>query len=467
MADDKNTGSELPQWEPPRGQTEQAAPLRQRLKPTPISDKPAKPAGVKTTAPKNSKSVTLTLPALSRPKIKRTKLLDTAVLGLVVLVIAFGGGWLGAAVHHNDVTNITQNKVQLEGEAAVISGIAKNVGQSVVSVNVTSQSAGSNTTDPYAQLFGLNDGSGSNGGTQQDAGTGMILTSDGLIMTNRHVVPDGTTSVSVTLSDGTVFNNVQVVGRTPDSSSLDVAFLQIKDTQGHKLVPVQLGDSSKANVGDQVVAIGNALGQFQNTVTSGIISGFGRSIQAQASDGSSSESLDGLLQTDAAINEGNSGGPLVNLDGEVVGMNTAIASNSQSIGFAIPINDLSGLIQSVEKTGKLQVPYLGVLYVPITSDVQSNYNLSVSQGAYVPTVEQNGGQDTVMQGSPADQAGVQPGDIITKIDDTNISSTASITSVLDKHQVGDKVTLTIVRGGKTMTLTATLGATPNSTSSNQ
>ena len=464
MADDKNTGSELPQWEPPRGQTRPAEPVRQRLKPTAVSGKPPKPAEVKVAVPKRGKSVTLTLPALPRPKIRRTRLLDTVVLAVVVLAIAFGGGWLGAAAHHdNGVTNITQNKVQLEGEAAVISSIAKNVGQSVVSVDVTSQSASSNA-NPYAQLFGLN---GGGNGTQQDAGTGMILTSSGLIMTNRHVVPDGATSVSVTLSDGTVFNDVQVVGRTPDSSSLDVAFLQIKDTQGHKLVPVTLGDSSKVNVGDQVVAIGNALGQFQNTVTSGIISGFGRSIQAQASDGSSSESLDDLFQTDAAINEGNSGGPLVNLDGEVVGMNTAIASNSQNIGFAIPVNDVTGLVQSVEKTGKLQVPYLGVLYVPITSDVQSNYNLSVSQGAYIPTVAQNGGQDTVMQGSPADQAGVQPGDTITKIDDTDISSTASITSVLDKHQVGDKVTLTIVRGGKTITLTATLGAAPdNSASSN-
>ncbi len=466
MADDKNMGSELPQWESPRDQTRPAESARQRLKPTAVSDKPAKPAEARVAIPRGGKSVTFTLPTLSKPKIKRTKLLDTIVLAVVVLAIAFGGGWLGAAAHHdNGVTNITQNKVQLEGEAAVISSIAKNVGQSVVSVDVTSQSASSNA-NPYAQLFGLN-GGGNNNGTQRDAGTGMILTSAGLIMTNRHVVPDGTTSVSVTLSDGTVFNNVQVVGRTPDSSSLDVAFLQIKDTQGHKLVPVTLGDSSKVDVGDPVVAIGNALGQFQNTVTSGIISGFGRSIQAQASDGSSSESLEGLFQTDAAINEGNSGGPLVNLDGEVGGMNTAIASDSQNVGFAIPINDLSGLVQSVEKTGKLQVPYLGVLYVPITSDVQSNYNLSVAQGAYVPTVEQNGGQDTVMQGSPADDAGVKPGDIITKIDDTDITSTSSIISVLDKHQVGDKVSLTIVRGGKTITLTATLGAAPDSTSSNQ
>jgi len=289
----------------------------------------------------------------------------------------------------------------------------------------------------------------------------MILTSDGLIMTNRHVIPDGTTNVSVTLSDGTVFDNVKVVGRTADSSSLDVAFLQIQDTQGKKLVPVQLGDSGKVNVGDQVVAIGNALGQFQNTVTSGIISGFGRSVQASASDGSSSENLDGLFQTDAAINEGNSGGPLVNLDGQVIGMNTAVASNSQNIGFAIPINDLSGLISSVKKTGQLQQPYVGVLYVPITSDLVSQYNLKTDQGAYIPTVAQNGGQDTIISGSPADKAGIKPGDIVTKVDGVAINQSTSITSVLDNHQVGDTIPLTVVRDGKTMTINVTLGAAPS------
>jgi serine protease Do len=214
-----------------------------------------------------------------------------------------------------------------------------------------------------------------------------------------------------------------------------------------------------------VVAIGNALGQYQNTVTSGIVSGFGRSVQASASDGSSSESLDGLFQTDAAINEGNSGGPLVNLDGQVIGMNTAVASNSQSIGFAIPINDLKGLIQGVEKNGQLQQPYLGVLYVPITSDVVSQYNLSVTQGAYVPTVAQNGGQATVVSGSPADKAGVQPGDVITKVDGTAINQSTSLTSLLDSHQAGDKIDLTIVRGGKTTSLQATLGVVPSSSNS--
>lgn len=384
---------------------------------------------------------------------QRKRVLSAALAAILVLGLGFGGGWLGSAARgDNAATNVTHQKVVLQGQAAVISKIAKDVGQSVVSVNVTGQVQ---STDPYAGFFG------SNTHTAKSAGTGIILTSSGLIMTNRHVVPAGTTSVSVTLNDGTVFNDVKLVGRTSSNDSLDVAFLQIRDTQGKTLVPAQVGDSAAVKVGDPVVAIGNALGQFQNTVTSGIISGYGRSLQASASDGSSSENLDDLFQTDAAINEGNSGGPLVNLDGQVIGMNTALATDSQNIGFAIPINDLSGLIDSVKNTGKLQRPYLGVIYIPVTSDVKEQYNLSVGQGAYIPNPTQANGETTVIADGPADKAGLQPGDVITKIDGTNIDQNTSMVSLLDKHKVGDKAELTVVRAGKTITKTVTLGAAPS------
>ena len=174
--------------------------------------------------------------------------------------------------------------------------------------------------------------------------------------------------MSVTLSNGTELKNVEVLGRTPSNDSLDIAFLKITNAQGQKLVPAEIGDSSKVQVGDPVVAIGNALGQFQNTVTSGIISGYGRSVQAsQQGTGANAENLTDLFQTDAAINEGNSGGPLVNLNGQVIGINTAIAGNAQNIGFAIPINDVKGLIDQVLKNGKFERPYLGVYYVPLTA----------------------------------------------------------------------------------------------------
>jgi len=382
------------------------------------------------------------MPALSRP-------LSFALGAIVVLALGFGGGWLGAASRGDNATNVTRNTVELKGQATVIRNIAKNVGQSVVSVTVTTQAQDT----PYS-LFG-----GPNGQSQQSEGTGIILTADGLIMTNRHVVPAGSGSVSITLSDGTVYDDVKVVGRTSSTDSLDVAFLKIEDTKGKTLVPAEIGDSGTAQVGDSVVAIGNALGQFQNTVTSGIISGFGRTLQASASDGSSSENLDDLFQTDAAINEGNSGGPLVNLDGQVIGMNTAVATDSQSIGFAIPINDLAGLITSVKSSGKLERPYLGVVYVPITNDLVKQYNLSESQGAYIPTSDQ-AKETTVITDGPADKGGVEGGDIITQVDGKAINQSTSLVSLLGKHKVGDEVTLTIVRDGKTITKSVTLGAAP-------
>jgi serine protease Do len=284
------------------------------------------------------------------------------------------------------------------------------------------------------------------------------LTEDGLIVTNRHVVPVGTSDVRVILSDGTEFDNVTVVGRTSSRDSLDIAFLKIADTGGKKLAPAQIGDSAKMQVGDPVVAIGNALGQFQNTVTSGIISGYGRSIQAQDSEGS--ENLENLFQTDTAINPGNSGGPLVNLDGEVIGINTAVA-DAQNIGFAIPINDVAGLISSVEKTGKLQRPYLGVVYIPITNDVAEQYGLSVKRGAYIAPPAVTGG-DPLVDGGPAEKAGLKAGDIIVKIDDTAIDQTNSLSALINKHSVGDKVSLTILRDGKEQRVDVTLGTAPTS-----
>ncbi|HSW75366.1 MAG TPA: trypsin-like peptidase domain-containing protein [Candidatus Saccharimonadales bacterium] len=385
----------------------------------------------------------------------RVRFLSIALLLIVSGCFGFLGGWLGSK--SNDQTATTQKQqVVLKTQGQLISNIAQKVGQSVVSVDVT-------TSANYGSGTFLNFGQSTPSTTQQSAGTGIILTSDGLIVTNRHVVPSGTTSVSVTLSDGTTFDNVKVVGRTKSNDNLDIAFLKIQDTQGKKLVPAEIGNSSTVNIGDSVIAIGNALGQFQNTVTAGIISGHGRSVQASDSSGSSSENLDDLFQTDAAINEGNSGGPLVNLDGQVIGINTAIANTAQNIGFAIPINDVSGIIKNVEQTGTFQRPYLGVVFVSLTDDIAKQYNLSVSRGAYVPTADALG-QDPIVSGSPAEKAGLKGGDIIIKVNGAAIDQNTSLTSLLGKYNVGDKVTLTVVRGGKTITIDAALGAAPTDNS---
>jgi len=386
-----------------------------------------------------------TLPA-DHPKVR---FLLAAFLLILSMGAGFVGGWAGGG--RNTSTTVQKQQVVLKSQGQLISSIAQNVGQSMVSVTATQGGA-----TPGEGLFGLGQG-----GAPTDEGSGIILSADGLIITNRHVVPAGTTSVSVTLADGTTYNNVQVVGRTASQDSLDVAFLKIPNTNGKKLVPATIGDSSKVSVGDSVVAIGNALGQYQNTVTTGIISGFGRSVQATDSNGSSAENLDDLFQTDAAINEGNSGGPLVNLDGQVIGINTAIASDAQNVGFSIPINDVAGLIKSVEQNGKLQQPYLGVIYIPITADVAAQYNLSVSSGAWIAPSAVTG-QTAVIAGGPADKAGLKEGDIITKINGTAISQNTSITSVLDKLSVGDTVTLNVKRAGKDLTVTAKLASAPTS-----
>jgi S1-C subfamily serine protease len=415
------------------------------------------------------RTVSFTVPAVPKPKLrlqspKTPRGRIGAVLVLFVLaslLSGFGGAWLEMRNGHDNLIvggTLSNQKKIVTSQSQLISQIAKTVGPSVVSVNVDISNDSSSQDQSGFGLFGF-----SQPEDEQAAGTGIIISSSGLIITNRHVVPDGTTSVSVTLSDGTELKNVSVIGRTSDSDSLDVAFLKINDAQGHKLTPAAIGDSSTVQVGDNVVAIGNALGQFQNTVTSGIISGYGRSVQATDSSGdaSSAENLDDLFQTDAAINEGNSGGPLVNLNGQVIGINTATAGDAQNIGFAIPINDVRGLITQVLKTGKFARPYLGVAYIPLTADVANEYNLSVQNGAFIaPSSDPT--SPSVISGSPAASAGLQTNDVITAVNGTNIDQTHSLTSLLDQHQPGDKITLTILRGSKTLSLDVTLGSMPGS-----
>lgn len=410
------------------------------------------------TAPAHQKEVSYStrphrMPQLSTvnmPKPSMSRRLRYLILAAVVsLLVGFGGGWLGAKTYNNSqplATSKAARQQYISNESNLISTIAKDVGQSVVSVDVESQVSG---TDFFGFTHTQN---------QASAGTGFIVSASGIIVTNRHVVPQGTQNVSVTLSDGTKYDNVQVIGRSNASSSLDVAFLKIGDLKGKTLVPATLGDSSKVQVGDKVIAIGNALGQFQNTVTSGIISGFGRDVAAGDQGSTASENLTDLFQTDAAINEGNSGGPLVDINGEVIGVNTAVASGAQNIGFAIPINDVKGLIDSVLSSGSFQQPFLGVRYVSLTNDLANQFNVTTTRGAYVVSGDN---QAAIISGSPADKAGLKEKDIITDVDNASIDDKTSLTAALSKHKVGDKVTLKVVRNGKTITLHATLEVAPS------
>ncbi len=385
--------------------------------------------------------------------VRKMLFLGVALVFIVSLSAGFAGGWLGAQKSRGFVSlNQAQKEVVLS-EGQLISNIAKTVGQSVVSINVTSQVSAQRNS-----FFGFVEPE-----VQQSAGTGIILSADGVIITNRHVVPASTTNVVVTLADGTEFKNVQVLGRTSPTDALDIAFLKIRDTKGKKLMPAKLGNSTKVQVGDRVVAIGNALGQFQNTVTSGIISGHGRQVVAGSqNDVMSSESLEDLFQTDAAINGGNSGGPLVNIEGEVIGINTAVAGDAQNIGFSIPISNVSGFIKTVLATGKFQQPYLGVRYLSLNEEVAKQFDLKITKGAYIVPAEKNGdNQGGVIKGSPADKAGLKEGDIITGVNGTALDVNHSLTALLDQSSVGDTVSLGILRDGKHLTVQAKLELAPN------
>lgn len=368
-----------------------------------------------------------------------------------ILAVGFLGGWLGArSLNNESSTSISTEaaRTTVVNESELISELAKTVGEGVVSVNVKQ-------TQSVQDFFGRTSERESQG-----AGTGFIISKEGIVVTNRHVVPQGTDEVSVVLSDGTELDNVKVIGRTSESDPLDVAFLKIEDAKGKELKPVKLGDSSKMRVGDKVIAIGNALGQFQNTVTSGIVSGYGRQIEAYDSSGTSGETLQNLFQTDAAINQGNSGGPLVNMNGEVIAINTAVAGDgAENIGFAIPINDVQGIIASVLEKGKFERPYLGVRYVELNDDYAYEYNLDRNRGAYLaPNVE---GGDSIIKNSPADKAKLKEKDIIIKINGEEINENNSLISLVQKNKVGDTIDVTVIRDGKEETVKVKLEAAPN------
>lgn len=361
------------------------------------------------------------------------------MMGVVVGAwLIIGGATLGAWLLSQtdssiDLPNTPDgNQVITEAEQD-LTNLVKKVSPAVVSIITTQLS-----------------GSGVFRSSSEGAGTGMIVSADGYVLTNRHVI-SGASDIQVINSDGERFESVELIGSDPLN---DIAILKINNA---KDLPVaELGDSGTVRVGQSVFAIGNSMGQYQNTVTSGIISGLGRPVTA-ASDalGTTVESLTDLLQTDAAINPGNSGGPLVNMAGQVIGINTAIASDAQGLGFAIPINAAKGIVRGAIKTGAIQKAYLGVQYVAITPDIRAEFGLSERQGALVRS---NGGQPAVVSGGPADKAGIRDGDIITKVDDRVIGEQGGLGSLVAAYLPDEKIKLTIVRDGKTQTIELTLGA---------
>ncbi len=294
--------------------------------------------------------------------------------------------------------------------------------------------------------------------TSSAAGTGMIVTEDGYVLTNKHVISDAT-SVSVVLDDGTTYDKVKLVGVDPLN---DVAFLKIQDAKG--LPTVTLGDSKTISVGQQVIAIGNALGQFQNTITAGVISGTGRSITATDSSYSSAETLTDMIQTDAAINSGNSGGPLVNAAGQVIGINTATSSDADGIGFAIPISSVKGMLKNIITNNSAKRAYLGAYYVVITPDVAKNYNLPVSSGAYLYSPQQ---YSAIITDGPADKAGLEEKDIILEINGVKVGSAGSISTLIGEYMPGETIQFKVLRGKEEKTIDVKLEEYKDKTTSSK
>ncbi len=351
----------------------------------------------------------------------------------------------------NTVPLLGSEKVKVATEESVVINTVKSVGPSVVTVaeDVSSLPTSSTPFDfgPFSMFGSPQDQGGSQPGPQ-NIGSGFVVSKDGFIVTNKHVVSDNGATYQIITNNEKKYD-VQKIYRDPLN---DVAILKIDPSQNAdvKLQPVTLGDSSHLQVGQFVIAIGTALGEFRNTVTTGVISGLGRGITAGSDFQGYAERLDNVIQTDAAINPGNSGGPLLNSSGQVIGVNTAVAQDGQNIGFALPINVIKDSLTNFNQTGQFNRPYLGVAYKMI--DRETAVINSLPEGAYVQQVQ---------SGSAAEKAGIKRGDIITKIDGNRLTADMQLSTLIAKKKVGDSMNITLWRDGKTMDVQVTLDAAPS------
>ncbi len=290
-----------------------------------------------------------------------------------------------------------------------------------------------------------------------EGGTGFIVSEDGMILTNKHVVLDEEAEYTIFTNDGRKFS-AKVLARDPIQDLAVLGIEQEKTVDGNgefvleSFPTVKLGDSDKLESGQTVIAIGNALGEFRNTVSVGVISGLGRKITA--SGGGFVEILEDVIQTDAAINKGNSGGPLLNLRGEVVGINTAMALEAQSIGFAIPINKAKKDIEQVKTIGKIVYPFLGIHYVLISEKIKEENDLPVDYGALI--VGGGPGEPAIWPDSAAEKAGLKEGDIVLEFNDEKIATENTLAKIIMEYNPGDEIVLKILRGAEEISAEVTL-----------
>ncbi len=356
----------------------------------------------------------------------------------------------------SDTSIIPDEKIKIVQEESKITEVVKKVSPSVVSIIVTKDLPKieryyinpfeSDPFNGFLDPFSYGIPQEKQNGTEKKeigGGTGFVVSPDGIIVTNKHVVEDEQAEYTVLMNDEKKYE-AKVLARDPSN---DIAILKIEE---NNLPVVEFGDSDAIEVGQIAIAIGNALGEFRNTVSVGVVSGLKRSIVAGGASGST-EQLFGIIQTDAAINPGNSGGPLLNSGGQVMGVNVAIAQGAQGIGFAITINDVTKIIKDVKEHGRIIRPYLGVRYMEITKDLAEKNNLSVDYGALIVRGE-NAEDLAVVPGSPADKAGLVENDIILEVNEKRIDEKNPLVNMVQKFNAGDEITLKILHKGEEKTV---------------
>ena len=341
-------------------------------------------------------------------------------------------------------TNSPQSLVPVAAQEDTLVSVIDEVNDAVVSVIITKN------VPVYEQYYETFDPWGffsiprvrENGTIEQEVGggSGFIVSSDGLIVTNNHVVADTEATYSIVLIDGVTYT-VDVLARDPQ---LDIAILKINQTIEHRLTYLSFGDSNELKLGQTVIAIGNALAEFQNSVSVGVVSGLSRTIVASDAFGRS-EQLDQVIQTDAAINPGNSGGPLLDTEGAVIGVNVATSRGAENIGFALPANVVKQVVESVRQYGEIVRPFIGIRYTMVTPRLVKANSLLVDYGALVIGGE---GQDevAVLPGSPADKAGVTQNDIVLAIDGEELRN-KDLSTILRTKAVGQQITLKVLHEG--------------------
>ena len=359
----------------------------------------------------------------------KKRLISVALIGVTCLSLGLALGYKFAP------QSVTADNLKLDEQEATVRAIKKAL-PAVVSIVVYDQE---NVVNINFDANGTSTQSLEQKEMNKGNGSGFLISSDGLILTNKHVSMAGkpdTVRYKVVLNNKKTYD-AQLIGNDPLH---DLAVLKIKDTN---LPYLEMAASGNQPIGLTVLAIGNSLGRYDNSVTKGIVSGLGRSLTAANPNGGV-ELLDNVLQTDAEINEGNSGGPLINLDGKVVGVNVAVDKGGVGLGFAIPIDDARSVVDSVRKSGRIIRVRLGVRYLMLDAYIAEAKKLTSNSGALIAKDGTN--EPAIVPGSPADLAGLQEGDIILEINKIKIDDTNPLLSVIQRYKPGNKIGLRIKRG---------------------